>query len=416
MGRFVFVTWAGGGNAAATFPIVAELVARGHRVEMIGSLSQAPDVAATGAAFHPFVRFPPNRRRRSPETDAFRGQQGRMPDSALRRLSRWLAEVAAAAGEEVIDLLERSPADVVVADENIPDALMGAEKAGVRSASLLHTVWHYPTPGALPIGTGMRPGRGTLVRDRLASAAFAAGFEFSRPAVNGTRRQLGLPPVRRAIDQFIRADRLVVLSSKAFDFVPTRLPGNAVYVGAPSPRPQGRWLPPPGDGPLILVSLSTTFQNQRSLLARLAAELQPMAVRAVITTGPIDPVGLPSGGNLTVERHLPHADVLPHAALVITHAGHGTAMAAMSHGVPALCLPHGRDQPDIAARVVAAGAGLRLSKRSSSDALRQAICALLDEPRFTEAARLLSRRIAAEGGGTARAADELELLLPAHAH
>jgi UDP:flavonoid glycosyltransferase YjiC (YdhE family) len=91
-------------------------------------------------------------------------------------------------------------------------------------------------------------------------------------------------------------------------------------------------------------------------------------------------------------------------------------MAAMSHGVPALCLPHGRDQPDIAARVVAAGAGLRLSKRSSSDALRQAICALLDEPRFTEAARLLSRRIAAEGGGTARAADELELLLPAHAH
>ena len=40
--------------------------------------------------------------------------------------------------------------------------------------------------------------------------------------------------------------------------------------------------------PLVLVSLSTTFQNQGSLLARLAAELQAMPVRAVITTGPID--------------------------------------------------------------------------------------------------------------------------------
>lgn len=413
MGRFVFVTWAGGGNAIATFPIVSELVARGHRVEVIGSLSQAQEVAATGASFHPFVRVPLATRRLPPETDVFGGGRGRMRISGLRHARQWLAEVAAAGGAEVIDLLEASPADVVVVDEMIPDALMGAEKAGVRSASLVHTVWHYPTPGTLPIGVGMRPGHGALghVRDRLASAAFAAGFELSRPAVNSARRQLGLAPVRRSRDQFVRADRLLVLSSKAFEFSPVRLPANAVYVGAPSPRSEGRWVPPPGDDPLVLVSLSTTYQNQRSLLARLATALRSMAVRAVITTGPIDPTGLPTGDNLTVERHLPHVDVLPHAALVITHAGHGTAMAAMSHGVPALCLPHGRDQPDVAARVVAAGAGLRLSRRSSSDALRHAICALLDDPRFTESARQLSQRIAAEGGGTARAAEELELLL-----
>jgi len=36
--------------------------------------------------------------------------------------------------------------------------------------------------------------------------------------------------------------------------------------------------------------------------------------------------------------------VFPLADLVITHAGHGTLMRALSHGLPLVCLPMGRDQ------------------------------------------------------------------------
>ena len=45
--------------------------------------------------------------------------------------------------------------------------------------------------------------------------------------------------------------------------------------------------------------------------------------------------------------------MFPDAAAVVTHAGHGTIMRALAHGIPLLCLPMGRDQDDNAARVFA---------------------------------------------------------------
>ena len=38
----------------------------------------------------------------------------------------------------------------------------------------------------------------------------------------------------------------------------------------------------------------------------------------------------------------------------------GTVTRALAAGVPLVCMPMGRDQPDVAARVIHAGAGLRL--------------------------------------------------------
>ena len=59
-------------------------------------------------------------------------------------------------------------------------------------------------------------------------------------------------------------------------------------------------------------------------------------------------------------RFVPHGEVLPHASLVVTHAGMGTVMSALSHGVPLLCLPLGRDQFFNAAMVERLGAGRAL--------------------------------------------------------
>jgi UDP:flavonoid glycosyltransferase YjiC (YdhE family) len=64
--------------------------------------------------------------------------------------------------------------------------------------------------------------------------------------------------------------------------------------------------------------------------------------------------------------------------------------------VPVVCLPHGRDQGDNAARVVAAGAGLRLARRSSTTTIRNAVLQVLSEPTFAENARRMAEHIAAE--------------------
>jgi UDP:flavonoid glycosyltransferase YjiC (YdhE family) len=82
--------------------------------------------------------------------------------------------------------------------------------------------------------------------------------------------------------------------------------------------------------------------------------------------------------------------VLPEAAVVVTHAGLGTVHAALAHGLPLVCLPLGRDQPDNAARVEWHGAGLRLSPDSSPVVIRAAVERVLREPAFAASARRLS--------------------------
>jgi len=111
--------------------------------------------------------------------------------------------------------------------------------------------------------------------------------------------------------------------------------------------------------------------------------------------------------NVTVTRWVRHADVLPYCSAVISHAGHGTVMKALIAGVPLIVVPLGRDQPDNAARVVHIGAGIRLPKNASADALRAAISQIIEDPRYRAAARTMAARLAAERDDN-RVVDELE--------
>lgn len=81
---------------------------------------------------------------------------------------------------------------------------------------------------------------------------------------------------------------------------------------------------------------------------------------------------------------------------MLTHGGHGTVIKALAAGVPLVIAPLGRDQPDNAARVVHAGAGLRVRKDATSHALRQAIARVLEDDRYQAAARRMAAILAAE--------------------
>ena len=61
--------------------------------------------------------------------------------------------------------------------------------------------------------------------------------------------------------------------------------------------------------------------------------------------------------NVTVRGFVPHHLVLPHMAAVISHGGLSTITAALTAGVPLVCIPQGRDQSDNAERVAASGVG-----------------------------------------------------------
>jgi UDP:flavonoid glycosyltransferase YjiC (YdhE family) len=136
-------------------------------------------------------------------------------------------------------------------------------------------------------------------------------------------------------------------------------------------------------------------------------------MRALVTTGPaMDPAVIAAPPNVTVARWARHADVLPHCSAVITHGGHGTVMKALIAGIPLVVVPLGRDQPDNAARVVYAGAGVRLRKNASARALRDAVARVIEDPRYRDGAARMASRLGAERDANL-AIQELELVATA---
>lgn len=197
-----------------------------------------------------------------------------------------------------------------------------------------------------------------------------------------------------------RPDRVLVLTSAAFEFDNgVNVPPNVIYCGPRLEDPDWavEWSEPEGEGPLVLVSLSTTIQGQGRMMGRIVAALGQLPVRGLVTTGPsFDASGLDVPGNVTVVESAPHSAVMQRAGAVLTHAGHGTVIKALAHGVPLLCMPVGRDQPDTAARVTASGAGLRLRPGASPRSIARALRKILSEPGYRKAARELAEAIAAD--------------------
>ena len=105
----------------------------------------------------------------------------------------------------------------------------------------------------------------------------------------------------------------------------------------------------------------------------------------------------------------PHAAVLPHTAAVVTHGGHGTVMKALAAGVPMVVMPMGRDQPENATRVLAAGAGVRIKQSASPEKIAAAVREVLGDESYRAAAQRLAAAIAEETADD-RAAAELEQL------
>ncbi len=253
---------------------------------------------------------------------------------------------------------------------------------------------------------------------REASRAF---YDAGLPDLNAARSGFGLPPLARTLDQVDAADLILLSAARAYDFAPDPLPSPFRYAGPQARVPSwaAPWSSPwvaDDPRPLVLVSFSTLYQAQEPVILRVIAALETLPVRGVVTLGPqLDLDAFPvAGENVRVLRSASHDALMPHVAAMVTHAGHGSAIRPILAGVPLLCLPMGRDQPDNAARIVARGAGLRLDPQSSPDDIAAALSRLLHEPAFREAAQAWGQLIRRETEAAGDVAcDALERLLDA---
>jgi UDP:flavonoid glycosyltransferase YjiC (YdhE family) len=380
MSRFLIMTWDGAGNLAPTLGIARALLERGHDVRLVGHRTIAERCGDVGTRFVPL-------------------SQGELWDAMydptdfeaeIRLLIDEMSFSSTVAGD-LAQELDREPADAVLVDCMLFTSIDVALASGSPTATLFHTAY-------------------TIFRGGPLVEMFAPGIAIA----NARRAELGLPAIERLGDiHDACACALVALPREFEPDVPEA--ANVLRIGPVLDAP-------PlccevdlvdlraGSTPLVLVSLSTGEQGQADLLQRCVDAVAQLPVNAVVTTGPaIDPASVTAGATTQVVRYVPHAEILPSASLVITHAGAGTTMAALGHGVPLLCTPMGRDQFFNAERVHALGAGRILMPDADSDAIAKAATDILADSRFTTEAKRMADVISGYGGA-ARAATALEAL------
>jgi MGT family glycosyltransferase len=171
-------------------------------------------------------------------------------------------------------------------------------------------------------------------------------------------------------------------------------------------EPEPRWLAAL-TRPVILVSISTVFQDDGKLIQAALDALAGEPYDVVATTASLDPGSFRRPDNAHLHRFVPHSHVLRRAVAVVSPGGMGLTQKALLAGVPMCVVPFGRDQLEVARRVLESGAGTRVSSaRLTPRRLRSAI---LEAIECTPAARRVGEQLWRAGGAPA-AADALEQL------
>lgn len=311
----VLFTFAGGaGHFIPLLPIARAMAAVGHEVAFGAQAALLPTVRRHGFQAH------------DTGGNTFRDESERLPlrkldmDREIRAVRNGYAgSIARQRALAILALAASWKPDLLVCDEMDFGSMIAAERLSVPYATVLV----------------------------IASGMLAHHHLLAEP-LNTLRAEHGLPPD----PDLAMLSRHLVLSP----FPPSlRDPHSPLPSTALSFHPDQvaqdqspAWIAELPDLPSVYVTLGTVFNVESGdLFVRLLEGVRTLSVNVIVTVGPqIDPRELgPQPENVRVERYVSQGALLPHCALVVSHAGSGTVFGALSNGIPMLLLPMGADQP-----------------------------------------------------------------------
>jgi MGT family glycosyltransferase len=398
------------GHVMPLLAVAENFVKRGDDVRFITGSLFADKVAATGAAYLPlpaeadldhrnmFDRFPERARLKGIRAAAF-------------DLEHVFVRPAMVQYETIMAALAIRPADIVLAEPLFVGAafLLGHQRSS-RPAVVMCGVIPLPidSPDAAPFGLGLPPAR-FFNRQRNAVLAAVNRRIFQRPTeiVNELHRQVhGTDFPSTLPDWGRRADAIVQFSLPSFEYPRTDAPANLHFVGPLSsasstvPLPEW-WGDLDGTRPIIHVTQGTIANaDYNQVIAPTLRALAGDDVLVLVATGgrALDTLP-PLPANARAATYLPYDELLPRTAVVVTNGGYGGVQYALRYGVPIVATGGKEDKPEVGARVAWSGVGRRIrSERPTPRALRRAILAVLNQPRFRQASRSFAADMAAAPG------------------
>jgi len=401
--NFLFVTIDGGGNTPAMFGFANYLMERGHKTLFLSEPCLEQPVKDLNANFIPFTDYFTKSDRKK---DFFQDWNATLFKNPV--FERIIFGPSESVINQTINAIQTNYIDVLVVDVLLFPALIAAEFLNIPKLLVFHMPEYMPGPNRPPGNMGLVPGKGILTkfRDRILGNMMISKFNEYRPQLNKIRSNLNLKPLNNTVDLIDMADLRIIQTIRSFDFPIEPAPANVRYTGPILDDPDWvqteEWVTPWDSSdkrPLIVISFSSTFQNQKDAIQNCIYALKNLPVKGLVTLGlAMEDEHFEISNNVRIIKSVKHSLVFPHADLVITHAGHGTVMRALANGLPLICLPMGRDQNDNALKVKLNGCGIKLSKNSKSEQIGHAIKNILNAPEYKKHAHRMKRDILANQG------------------
>jgi MGT family glycosyltransferase len=421
MSRFLFTTWPFPGHVIPHAAIARALRERGHECAFYTGSRGGKVLDAEGIRYFPFQRVNEDELWKL----LFEEQAGFVHWRNFLRfqgiMRSWLLETLPGQVEDLLPIIERWKPDVIVCDPTMwSPILILREKYGIPVAVSCYFACKVPGPDMPPFGLGLRLPVNAWDRAlyRLISKSVDLASAGFRGRANDIRRSFGLSPIHVSVSAFAGSMPLyMVPTSPEFDYNRRNLPKSVHYVGP------CLWQERSGgvaeeftglrrDRPWIHVTEGTIHMQAPLVLKAAATGLANLPMEVIMTTGGNrEPAELDIGdmaSNIRLYRWVSHNELLPKTAVLVTTGGAGSVMAALNAGVPMVVVPTEWDKPEVAQRVVEAGAGIRLSPRNCTpERLREAVERVLRESSFRQNARRLQASFG-RYGGPAQAAELLE--------
>ena len=243
--------------------------------------------------------------------------------------------------------------------------------------------------------------------------------QVSKAAEDEQRRVLGLPdPAQRSTGQpaplEIQAYERFCLPKAAVDWVQRddRHPfTGTLTLAAPVDADDDvlTWIAS-GPPPIYFGFGSTPVASYQTTAAIIGAACSQLGQRALICTGPNDLRDVPQSEGMKIVGAVNHAAVLPACRAVVHHGGSGTTAAALRAGLPMLILWLWLDQPVWAAAVQELEVGFGRPFSDTTAASLVADVSMILHPQYATRAREVAAQMTAPAKSVGKAADLLEQL------
>lgn len=398
MARFGAFCFPGTGHLNPMTALARSLQEKGHHVVLFGIADIEARVRAANIDFHQIGArdYPPGTLQKLDDhlarlngLSAFRFTVKRVTDTALMVLRD---------GPEAVQLAK---VDALLVDE-ADFAGSVADHLGLPWISIALIPPMIPDDRFPPFWFGWPAGQDRIsrLRNRLGMELLERIAAPIFKVVNYQRSAWGLNPFKRPDEALSPLAQITQLpESLEFDVLgkkPSRLHYTGPFLHAhqrppidfPWERLDGR--------PLIYASLGTLQNGLEEVFHTIASACCGADAQLVISLGGgLEPANLGKlAGNPLVVRYAPQIEILKRSALVITHAGLNTVLESLFEGVPLVAVPLGNDQPGVAARVRARGAGIVIPRRKlNAGRLRKAVLLVLQDGSYRAAAQRLQRAI-----------------------